>query len=126
MIKISLFAIAALFLILLTRQINKEFSFIITIAASIFLFSFVIKDFNEMINKIYSLTDEISNLNSYVSLMIKILGVSIITQFTVDLCRDSGENALATQTEIASKIIILIMVMPLFETMLNIIVGILK
>lgn len=126
MIKVLLFSFASLFLIILTRQINKEFSFILSIAASVILFSLVIADFKQIIDQILSLSNEINGLNPYVSLMLKILGVSVITQFVVDLCRDSGENALATQTELASKIIILIMVMPLFEAMLNIVIGLLK
>ncbi len=38
----------------------------------------------------------------------------------------SGENALASQTEITSKIIILIMIMPLFEAVINTVSGLLK
>ena len=58
--------------------------------------------------------------------MMKILGISLIAQFVVDLCRDAGENALASQTEIASKVLILIMTLPLFETVINIVTGLLK
>lgn len=58
--------------------------------------------------------------------MVKILGITLITQFIIDLCRDSGENALASQTEITSKILILIMVMPMFEAVMNIVSGLLK
>lgn len=126
MIKIVSIALIALILIILLKRTNKEFAFLITIAATVILFGIIIDDFFDVINRIYSISSSIDNLNYYVSLMVKILGITLITQFIIDLCRDSGENALASQTEITSKILILIMVMPMFEAVMNIVSGLLK
>lgn len=126
MIKIAVVTLTALILVIFLKRTNKEFAFILTFAAALILFSIVINDFFDVVNRIYTISSGIENLNSYITLMVKILGITLITQFIIDLCKDSGENALATQTEIASKIIILIMVMPLFEAVMNVVAGLLK
>lgn len=126
MIKIAVVSLTALILVIFLKRTNKEFAFILTFAAALILFSIVISDFFDVVNRIYTISSGIENLNSYINLMIKILGITLITQFIIDLCKDSGENALATQTEIASKIVILIMVMPLFEAVMNVVAGLLK
>ncbi len=126
MIRIAAVSLIALILIILLKRTNREFAFLITIAATVILFGIIIEDFSQVINKLYSISSAVENLNSYVSLMVKILGITLITQFIIDLCRDSGENALASQTEITSKILILIMVMPMFEAVMNIVSGLLK
>lgn len=126
MIKIAAVSLIALILIILLKRTNREFAFLITVAATVILFTIIIEDFSQVINKLYSISSAVENLNSYVSLMVKILGITLITQFIIDLCRDSGENALASQTEITSKILILIMVMPMFEAVMNIVSGLLK
>lgn len=126
MIKISAIALISLVLIIFLRNTNREFAFILTVASSLILFSIVINDFFQVIERVNEISSQIENLNSYVSLMVKILGITLITQFVIDLCRDSGENALASQTEITSKIIILIMIMPLFEAVMNVVTGLLK
>ena len=126
MIKIALISLTALILIVILKRTNKEFAFILSIAAAVILFGIVINDFAEVINRIYEISSQLDNLNSYIMLMVKILGITLITQFIVDLCKDSGENALASQTEITSKILILVMVMPLFEAVMNVISGLLK
>lgn len=126
MIKIAVVTLTALILVIFLKRSNKEFAFILTFAAALILFSIVISDFFDVVNRIYTISSGIENLNSYITLMVKILGITLITQFIIDLCKDSGENALATQTEIASKIIILIMVMPLFEAVMNVVAGLLK
>lgn len=126
MIKIALISLVSLILIIILKDINKEFAFILTIASAIILFGTIIHDFFEVINRVYAISSSIENLNSYITLMVKILGITLITQFIIDLCRDSGENALASQTEITSKILILIMIMPLFEAVMNVVSGLLK
>lgn len=126
MIKIVTIVLISIVLVIFLRDVNKEFAFFVTIAASILLFSVVISEFYDVISSIFLISEGIGSINSYVKLMIKILVLVLLSQFVIDLCRDNGENALASQTELASKIIILIMIMPLFNSVLNIITGLLK
>ncbi len=126
MIKIVTIVLISIVLVIFLRDVNKEFAFFVTIAASILLFSVVISEFYDVISSIFLISEGIGSINSYVKLMIKILVLVLLSQFVIDLCRDNGENALASQTELASKIIILVMIMPLFNSVLNIITGLLK
>ena len=126
MIKIAAFVIISLFLIIFLRDTKREFAIILTVACAIILFVTVADDLYSVAQSIYNLSSGMNNLHSYIALMLKILGISLISQFVSDLCRDAGENALASQTETASKIIILIMTLPLFETVINIVTGLLK
>lgn len=126
MIKIAAFVIISLFLIIFLRDTKREFVIILTVACAIILFVTVADDLYSVAQSIYNLSSGMNNVHSYIALMLKILGISLIAQFVSDLCRDAGENALASQTETASKIIILIMTLPLFETVINIVTGLLK
>lgn len=126
MIKLAGFIIISLLLIIFLKEAKREFAMVLTLGCAIVLFATVADDFINILHNVYNLSSGLKNINAYISLMIKILGISLVAQFVVDLCRDAGENALASQTEIASKIIILIMTMPLFETVLNIVTGLLK
>lgn len=126
MIKIAGFVLISLILIIFLRETKREFALILSIACGLILFITVADDFINVAKSIYNFSSQIKNVNAYISLMIKILGISLIAQFVVDLCRDAGENALASQTEIASKILILIMTLPLFETVISIVTGLLK
>lgn len=126
MIKIAGFVLISLLLILFLKETKREFSIILAAACGIILFVTVADDLYDIATKIYDLSTQADNINTYISLMMRILGISLIAQFVADLCRDSGENALASQTEIASKVLILIMTLPLFETVINIVTGLLK
>jgi stage III sporulation protein AD len=46
-----------------------------------------------------------------------------LAQFAADACRDAGESALASKMELAGKITILILALPLFEKITQTAVG---
>lgn len=126
MIKIVGIVLIALILTVILKGVNKEIAIFITIAASILLFVTVANDLYSIAKSLADFSSSISSTQPYIKLMLKILGISLLAQFVSDMCRDSGENALAAQSEIASKIIILILTLPLFETVINIVTGLLK
>lgn len=126
MIKISGIVIVSLLLIIFLKESKREFAFILSIAVSVILFVTLINDFQGIISAVNNLTNSVENISNYISLLVKILCISLLSQFVIDLCRDAGENALASQTEIASKILILVMTLPLFESVIEIITGLLK
>lgn len=126
MIKISGIVIISLLLIIFLKESKREFAFILSLAVSVILFITLINDFQGIISAISNLSNSVENISNYISLLVKILCISLLSQFVIDLCRDAGENALASQTEIASKILILVMTLPLFESVIEIITGLLK
>jgi stage III sporulation protein AD len=63
--------------------------------------------------------------SQYIEILFKALGLCIISQITVDIIRDCKENALADMVELTTKISLLILALPLFSKLLEIINGLL-
>ena len=51
----------------------------------------------------------------YGVILLKTLGVCFLTQLSADSCRDAGEGALAAKVELAGKLFIVILALPLFQ-----------
>ncbi|MCH5315539.1 MAG: hypothetical protein J1E81_06475 [Eubacterium sp.] len=126
MIKVLGIVIISLIAIIILKEQSKHFALIVTICVIILVFSFSLDSVSAVFEKLRNIAEDYDYMGSYLTLLMKILGITLAAQFTADLCRDSGENALANQTEMFSKIAILVMTLPLFETMMNIVTGLLK
>ena len=61
----------------------------------------------------------------FIETLIKIIGITFITECSVALCRDAGESALAAKLEMAGKLIILGVSIPLISSLFETIVSIL-
>ena len=126
MIKVVGIVLTALIINIVLKNYSKEFTFHINIVCTIIIFTLISKDLKGIVDRLTSISNEISVLLPYIKIMIKILGISMIAQLLSDLCRDNGENTLANQTELSAKIIILVTALPLFTTIMDIMIGMLK
>lgn len=126
MIKVVGIVLTALIINIVLKNYSKEFTFLINIVCTIIIFTLISKDLKGIIDRLTSISNEISVLLPYIKIMLKILGISMIAQLLSDLCRDNGENTLANQTELSAKIIILVTALPLFTTIMDIMIGMLK
>lgn len=126
MIKVVGIVLTALIINIVLKNYSKEFTFLINIVCTIIIFTLISKDLKGIVDRLTSISNEISVLLPYIKIMLKILGISMIAQLLSDLCRDNGENTLANQTELSAKIIILVIALPLFTTIMDIMIGMLK
>ena len=60
---------------------------------------------------------------AYFKIVIKVIGIAYITQFSVELARDAGEGAIAKKLEFAGKVSVLCIIMPTVIDLLEVITS---
>ena len=78
-----------------------------------------VKSFNSLLND-YGINTE------YFSVAIKAVGISYISSFIADSCRDCGQSSLASKAEFAGKCAIFLLSLPMLTTVLETAVGFIK
>ncbi len=124
----QVFGIAAVCLLLAVflKSQNKMFALLVTFGGAVLIFLISSDAAFNVFDALSDIEDSAGYTGTYVTMMLKVLGISIVTQVVCDICRDNGESALASQTEIASKIMVLAMLLPLFQTVIQIVTGLVK
>lgn len=124
----QVFGIAAVCLLLAVflKSQNKMFELLVTLGGAVLIFVISSDAAFNVFDALSDIEDSAGYTGTYVTMMLKVLGISIVTQVVCDICRDNGESALASQTEIASKIMVLAMLLPLFQTVIQIVTGLVK
>lgn len=118
LIKLCGIAVFAVIFILIIKQIKPEFAPIITISTSIILLTaslILVKPFVEFITETINST----SYGSYMPILLKALGIGLTTQTVADICRDSGESAIASKVELIGKLEIMLISLPLIETVIT-------
>ncbi len=114
-------AIAAAALSVILRQYNKEYGLYISLCASVLIFISVLAAFSPITSFIKTLSETIDTSSEYIAILFKALSVCYIIQLASDCCKDCGESAIASKIDFAGKIALLLISLPLFETLLNIV-----
>lgn len=116
---VSLIGVTTAVLSLSLRRHNAEISIIIAIVGSIIIFVSVLLNLSGTYETVKSIL-KISSVNiTYISILLKSVGICFLTEFASDCCLDAGQRALANNIAIAGKVIILITAMPLYKDVLD-------
>ncbi len=115
---VGLGLVAAVLAILL-RQYRPEYALLTGLAAAVLILAAIFTAAKEIFARIESLL-EVANLPTiYLQAVFKALGISIVAQLGADSCRDAGESAIASKLEMAGKVAVLLVSLPLFESLLQ-------
>ena len=57
--------------------------------------------------------------NEFLTLLIQITGIAFLTEFSVSLCKDSGETAIANKIDLGGKVLIIVISIPIITALLE-------
>ena len=60
-----------------------------------------------------------TSYGEYMPILLKALGIGLTAQTVADICRDSGETAIASKVELVGKLEILLISLPLIESIIK-------
>ena len=111
---------------IIIRQYKPEFSIYISLTVGIIILGVLIGLISPVLDTITELTDAVNLNDIYGSVLLKALAICYITQLASDCCSDAGEKAIASKLEMAGKIAIVVISLPLFQSLVNVVTGLIS
>lgn len=103
------------------RKYTPEVSSLMLISCAVIITVIYLPTANNLINSISTLTEKSSIKSEYISILIKSLGICYLTQISVNICKENGSMSVAVQLEIAGKLLILLLSIPIFNDIIDIV-----
>lgn len=110
----------------ITERHAKEQAVMVSIAVCVFVFLFTMSDIPIIFGKIDEIIAASELDTDYIKIIFKALGICYLTQFSSDICRDCHENAAASAVEIFGKIQLILLSLPLFENLIENLLGVMQ
>lgn len=121
-IKIIGIGFVTLIITIMLKEYKKDFAIYVSLIGGM-LIIFLMIDYLESIVVFIS---GLSGNNEFILLLLKITGISILTEFATSICRDSGESSIASKVDLGGKIIVISMSIPVISATLNGLLGLLE
>ena len=122
-IKIIAIALISIVLIAILKQHRPEFAMYASIIAGIIILYYTISEFTPIISLLRNLTEKMGVSSRFFIILLKITGIAYLTEFGSSLCKDSGETAIASKVELAGKILIISISIPIITTLMQTLLG---
>ena len=111
-------AILTAVLATLMRRYHKEYAMLLSVLGGGLILFMIFQNFTPALSSITDMLSASGVSGEYTIILIKTLGTCFLA-FAADACRDAGESSLASKVELAGKVAVILMALPLFEAIAN-------
>ncbi|MCI9532787.1 MAG: stage III sporulation protein AD [Lachnospiraceae bacterium] len=118
-VKIAAFGIAGTLLGILLKGQKKEYELFVTLGVSLCIFYFIMSKLELVLSVVNQMQEYVSLDTSYIAILVKMIGITYVSEFSANLCKDAGYQAVAGQIEMFGKLSILVISMPVLLVLLE-------
>lgn len=118
-LQIVLLGIIASILYIVLKDINASFAFFLIVITGIIIFLAVIKQIGTIFQLIESLGQKANIEGMYMETILKIIGIAYIAELGASITKDAGLGSVASKIELAGKIFILLLAVPIITAVIE-------
>ncbi len=106
-------------LTIILKDYRQEYALITALITGAFVLIIITGQIEPVINIMDSMIYTAGMSGGYSQILFKTIGICFITEVAVDTCKDFGNTAIGKKLELAGKVAILIVAIPLFTSLLE-------
>lgn len=112
-------AIVAVVLLTLLRRQRPELAVQVSIVVGVIIFLAVAARLAGLMDVLYDMAQRAQVNTLYLTTVLRIIGVAYAAEFGAQVCRDADEGAVAAKVELAGKVTILVLAVPILIAIMD-------
>lgn len=119
MIQIGLLGVVGVLFAVQLKQEKSELGIYLCVFLSVLIFINTLEHLELLVDTIHEIGKYIHIEASYITTLIKMLGITYLAEFSSGLCKDAGYQAISVQIEMFGKVTILVLSLPILLALLR-------
>lgn len=119
MTKVAVLGLTGVLLGLLMKEANPSFSVFVSLTACILIFFCAVNRLGFLADRMQEIRQAVPVDEACLKILMKMLGVTYLADFTANLCRDAGYSAIAGQVEFFGKLSLLTLSLPVLAALMK-------
>lgn len=120
------FCLLTAVLVMVLRQVNPAFAGLVCVAFGVLVVGAVLPSVRENIEAIRDFLASLGLEGEYYRVMIKAMGIVLVTQIAVQVCRDMDAPSVAQRAELCGRLALLSIAVPIFIELTRMAVDVLR
>lgn len=113
LIKIGILGILGVMVAVQFKATKPEYGIYMGLVISILIFGYAVKQFAGVLEQFTMIRKFLGSGESYLTILLKITGVTYVCEFSAGICKDAGYGAIAEQIEILGKLTVMMAGLPI-------------
>lgn len=112
LIKVVFLGIAGVMLAVHLKGQKAEFGIYVGLAVGILIFGYALRQVAAVTDQLGKLRSYLGGTESYLAILLKVIGITYVCEFGADICKDAGYHAVAGQIEVLGKLSVMFAGLP--------------
>jgi stage III sporulation protein AD len=125
MIQIVGLGMLAAVLTLILKEHKPLFAFLLALVVGVIIFLFLLDQISAIVRMLEQLAEQTSINLVFLKTVLKIIGIAYIAEFGAQIVRDAGLDSVAAKIELAGKVLIMVMAIPIITVIIETVVKLL-
>ena len=108
-------------IIILKSSKRDDMALFVTLISSAILLSYMFLKLDGIVSLLNRLIENSGINKSYLTVLLKVTGLSYIIELTSNICKDAGSTSLATKVEMIGKVSIVVLTIPILNSVIEVI-----
>ena len=113
LIKISIVAVLGVLVAIQFKGNKPEYSLYIGLALGLMVFGYAVNQLGILLKSFSWMSSLFEGADSYLAILLKIIGITYLCEFTASVCKDAGYGTVADQIEILGKLSVMFAGLPI-------------
>ena len=112
LVRIVFLGVAGVMLAILFKGQKQEYGTYIGLAVGILIFGYALRQVSAVTSQLGKLRGYLGEAEGYLAVLLKVIGITYICEFSADICKDAGYQAVAGQIEVLGKLSVMFAGLP--------------
>lgn len=112
-------------LVVVIKQKQPELGMQVSLAAGLIIFIYVLDYLVTAVDYIQDIVARYEIPYESIMIVLKIIGIAYICEFAVQILKDMKETAIASKVELAGRVFIIVLSLPIITSFMNMVLGLL-
>ena len=112
-IKVGLLGVVGVLIAVQFKSQKPEYGIYIGLAIGILIFCYALKEFEVVISQFDMIKEYLGSGESYLTVLLKVIGITYICEFSSSICKDAGYSTVAQQIEVLGKLSVMFAGIPI-------------
>lgn len=117
------FALVASILVIILKEQKASVAFFLILITGIVIFLLIIQQIAQVFTLLEYIAQKANVNGMYVETILKIIGIAYIAEFGAQITRDAGLGSVASKIELAGKVFILVLAVPILTAVIETVLG---
>ncbi len=118
-VKVAVIGVAGVILALVLKSQKSEYAQIVSLVTAAVIFTYVTVKIETVIDSVNGFLGYVNIEGKYITILLKMTGITYVSEFAASMCKDAGHQAIASQIEIFAKLSLLAVSLPVVTALVE-------